>query len=215
MATTGLNTLRLGILISGRGSNMEAIIRHANKRAMFSSVFSRRIEIATVLSDRRDAPGLEIAKEYGIDACYMPPGEFKTKLEGTAEKAYIDYLKQKNVNLICLAGFMRVLKASFLTAFNGRVINIHPSLLPAYPGLNVHKRVLAEKEPKTGCTVHVVSKGIDTGRILEQESLDIETDDTVYRLSQRVLALEHAIYWKVIVKIAAGKDPNYVLPLKD
>lgn len=188
------NKLRIAILISGRGSNMEAIVR---RRVMLPNV-----EVVCVISDQEDAHGLTIARNFNLEAVYLPAGPFKTKLEGEAEQNYIAFLKERNIDLICLAGFMRIVKSGLLSAFPGRIINIHPSILPLYPGLHTHERALANNDKEAGCTIHFVDSGTDTGAILRQRRVPILERDNPDKLANRVLKQEHIIYTEVLKDIS-------------
>ena len=189
----------LAILISGGGSNMEAILRY------FSQNKLSNLDIKAVISDREDASGLKKAVNYKVESRYLPPGEYKTKLVGKVEEIYINFLKKRGINLVCLAGFMRVLKRKFINAFPKQILNIHPSLLPKYKGLNTHKRVLENQERETGCTVHLVDDGIDTGAIIEQKKVAVASDDTPESLNKKVIQAEHILYSKVIKDVVTGK----------
>ena len=197
MKYTVKNPMRIGLLISGRGSNMEVIIR--------KSLSSKNIKVECVISDRKEAKGLKVAKALNIDIIYLNPGKFKTKLSEEAEKEYIDFLKAKEIDLVCLCGFMRVVKVDLIQAFKNRILNIHPSLLPRYKGLNVHKRVLFAGEKESGCTIHLVNEEIDGGRILAQRKVKILAEETEESLSKKVLEEEHKVYFQVIEEIANGK----------
>ncbi len=189
----------IAILISGGGSNMEAIARY------FSLNRFPQVKIALVISDRPDAGGLKKASRLGIKNCYLHPGDYKTKLVGEAEENYIQKLKKEKVDLICLAGFMRIVKAKFISAFPRKIINIHPSLLPKYPGLNTHARALAAGEKEAGCTIHLVDLGIDTGPIIRQRKVVITQEDTKDSLNEKVIAEEHLLYPEVIADIFKKK----------
>ena len=187
--------MRLGILISGRGSNFEAIA---------SSIARRKLdaEIAIVISNRASAPGLEIARERGIPIRVIPS-------QGRDREAYdkllIDELRTHEVELVCLAGFMRLLSANFVRAFPNRVLNIHPSLLPAFPGLDAQRQALEHGVKITGCTVHFVDEFLDSGPIVIQAAVPVLDTDTVESLSARILAQEHLIYSQAIQAIAEGR----------
>lgn len=188
--------LRLGILGSGKGSNCRAIleeIRDGNLAA----------ETRVVISEFADAGILQIAREFGVPAVHIPPGKFRTKLEPHAEQELVRALQQADVELVVLAGFMRVLKAPMLNAFPRRIINIHPSLLPKFPGLEAWKQALAAGEKITGCTVHYVDAGIDSGDILGQREVPIELDDTAETLHARIQIAERELYPEVIARLAA------------
>ncbi len=177
---------RVGVLISGRGSNMEALIKAA-KAADYPA------EIALVISNRADAPGLEIARGHGIKAFAIPSKPFGSDRE--AHEQTIDTaLVAENTDVVCLAGYMRLLTSYFVSRWSGRMLNIHPSLLPAYPGLDTHARVLAAGEQKHGCTVHLVTETMDEGPILAQASVPVLPGDTGESLAARVLEQEHILY---------------------
>jgi phosphoribosylglycinamide formyltransferase-1 len=180
--------VRLGILISGRGSNFEAIANSIARRKL-------EAEIAIVIGNRADAGGLEIARERGIP---MRVIESRGMEREAYDKLVIDELRTHNVELVCLAGFMRLLSASFIQAFPNRVLNIHPSLLPAFPGLDAQRQALEHGVKITGCTVHLVDEFLDSGPILIQSAVPVLDADTVESLSARILAQEHVIYSKAI-----------------
>lgn len=176
--------MRLGILISGRGSNFEAIANSITRRKLDA-------EIAIVISNRANAGGLDIARERGIP---MRVIESRGMEREAYDKLVIEELRTHEVDLVCLAGFMRLLSASFVQAFPNRVLNIHPSLLPAFPGLDAQRQALEHGVKITGCTVHLVDEFLDSGPILVQSAVPVLDHDTVESLSARILAQEHAIY---------------------
>ncbi|HVW08465.1 MAG TPA: phosphoribosylglycinamide formyltransferase [Bryobacteraceae bacterium] len=180
--------MRLGILISGRGSNFEAIATSIARRKLDA-------EIAIVISNRADAGGLEIARDRGIP---MRVIESRGMEREAYDKLVIDELRTHEVDLVCLAGFMRLLSASFIQAFPNRVLNIHPSLLPAFPGLDAQRQALDHGVKITGCTVHIVDEFLDSGPILIQSAVPVLDSDSVESLSARILAQEHVIYSKAI-----------------
>ena len=183
--------LRLGILGSGKGSNCRAIleqIRDGNLKA----------EVRLVVSDVADAGILTIAREFGAPNEYIAPGRYRTKLEPEVEMALVGRLRAAEVELVILAGFMRVLKAPILTAFPHRILNIHPSLLPKYPGLEAWKQALEAGEAVTGCTVHFVDAGIDRGEIIAQREVPILPNDTSATLHARIQVAERELYPQVI-----------------
>jgi phosphoribosylglycinamide formyltransferase-1 len=190
--------IRLAVLVSGRGSNLQAI-----HRAIGDKVFDG--EIVLVLSDRPDAAALDFCAKHGIPSKYIHPGDFKTKLEGAAEQAYIAALRSAAPDLIVLAGFMRVVKPPLIRAFENRIINIHPSLLPKYPGLHTHARALEAGDRETGCTVHFVNEVIDGGKRIMQARVPIRGGDTEASLSARVLKEEHQVLPAVIKMFAEGR----------
>ncbi|URA10377.1 phosphoribosylglycinamide formyltransferase [Thermospira aquatica] len=178
---------RLVILISGRGSNMKAILEAVKKKEI------PHTRVVGVISDNPDAEGLTIARRYGVRALYLSAAPYKTKLEGPAEEVYIRTIKRMKPDLIVLAGFMRVVKPRFIQSFPNKIINIHPSLLPAYPGLHTHERVLAAGEKESGCTVHFVNEKVDGGKRIIQARVQVLPGDTPQTLAARVLEKEHKI----------------------
>jgi phosphoribosylglycinamide formyltransferase 1 len=189
---------RLGILGSGKGSNMAAIAE-----AIQAGCVPARI--AVVLSDVADAGILARARDLGLEARHLPPGKFRTKLDEDAERAYVSALQEARVDLVVLAGFMRVLKGEFLRAFEGRVVNIHPSLLPSFPGLEAWKQALEYGVKVTGCTVHYVDQGVDTGPIIAQASVPVLDGDTSATLHERIQQAERVLYPEVVTAIARGE----------
>jgi phosphoribosylglycinamide formyltransferase-1 len=187
--------MRLGILISGRGSNFEAIANSIARRKIDA-------EIAIVISNRANAGGLDIARERGIPLRVI---ESRGVEREAYDKLVIEELRTHEVDLVCLAGFMRLLSASFVQAFPNRVLNIHPSLLPAFPGLDAQRQALEHGVKITGCTVHLVDEFLDSGPILVQSAVPVLDDDTVEALSARILAQEHVIYSKAIQLIVNGQ----------
>ena len=185
--------IRLGVLVSGRGSNLQAIIDAINQGKINAS-----IEI--VISDREDAYALKRAEENHIKNIFVNPKEFESKQE--FEKEIIRLLKENSVELICLAGFMRVLSPDIVRAFKDRIINIHPSLLPSFPGLHVQKKALEHGVKFSGCTVHFVDEGVDTGPVIIQAVVPIFDNDTEDSLSERILKQEHKIYPRAVQLIA-------------
>jgi phosphoribosylglycinamide formyltransferase-1 len=158
-------------------------------------------EITLVISDVEDAKILDHAKELGIPNKFINPGKFRTKLDDTAETTYIKALKDSGAQWVALAGFMRILKGDFLRAFGQKVINIHPSLLPAFPGLEAWKQAYDYGVKVTGCTVHLVDHGIDTGRILAQGVVPVLEDDTSTTLHQRIQKEEHRLYPRTLARL--------------
>jgi len=159
-------------------------------------------EIALVVSDVPEAGILTRAIERSLPAEFIPPGKFRTKLDDQAERAYIQELRGTGVDLVVMAGFMRILKGEFLRAFSGRVVNIHPSLLPAFPGLEAWKQALDHGVKVTGCTVHFVDQGVDSGPIIAQETVQILADDSPERLHERIQETERRLYPKVVGALA-------------
>ena len=181
----------LGILGSGKGTNCRAILESIRSGALAA-------EVRVVISDVFDAPILDIAREFSIPNAYLPPGRFQTRLEPQAEVELVRMLRDASVELVNLAGFMRVLKAPMLDAFPHRILNIHPSLLPRFPGLDAWKQALAAGEKVTGCTVHYVDEKIDHGDIIAQREVTILPNDTAESLHARIQITEHELYPAVI-----------------
>jgi len=186
---------RLGILLSGRGSNFEAIA---------DNVAAGRIdaEIAVVISNRAEARGFAIARERGLNAVCIP----SKGLEREAyDRSVVDELRRNQVDLVCLAGFMRLLSAHFIRAFPNRILNIHPSLLPAFPGLDAQHQALIHGVRISGCTVHFVDEDLDAGPIIIQAAVPVLDSDNVETLSRRILAEEHRIYSEAIRIVLSGE----------
>lgn len=192
------NPFRIGVLGSGKGSNFAAIA---------DAIAAGRVpaEVAIVLSDVADAGILALARERKLPAQFIPPGTFRTKLDESAEQAFVQALQTARVDLIVLAGFMRVLKGDFLRAFEGRIINIHPSLLPSFPGLAGWKQALDYGVKVAGCTVHFVDAGVDSGAIIGQRTVPVLDTDTAETLHQRIHAAEHELYPECVAAIARGE----------
>jgi len=192
------NSFRLGVLGSGKGTNFAAIA---------GACASGKIpaEVALVLSDVESAGILSHAREQRIPARFIPPGKFRTKLDEEAERAFVGALQEAKADLIVLAGFMRVLKGDFLRAFEGRIVNIHPSLLPSFPGLEAWKQALDYGVKVTGCTVHFVDAGVDSGAIIGQQTVPVLDNDTPESLIQRIHTAEHELYPKCVAAIARGQ----------
>jgi phosphoribosylglycinamide formyltransferase-1 len=195
---TGERPFRIGVLGSGTGSNFVAL-------AEACAAGNIPAEVALVLSDVQDAGILARAKERNIPARFIAPGKFRTKLEEAAEQSYIEALHEALVDLVALAGFMRVLKGDFLRAFDGRIVNIHPSLLPSFPGLEAWKQALEHGVKVTGCTVHFVDASVDSGPIIGQQTVPVLDDDTPESLHQRIHAAEHELYPRCVAALARGQ----------
>ncbi len=189
------NKFRLGVLGSGKGSNFAAI-------ADACAAGKIPAEIAVVLSDVENAGILAQACARKIPAQFIPPGKFRTKLEEEAELEFVKVLREAKVDLIVLAGFMSVLKGEFLREFEGRIVNVHPSLLPSFPGLEAWKQALDHGVKVTGCTVHFVDAGVDAGPIIGQQTVPVLDSDTAESLHQRIHAAEHELYPKCVAAIA-------------
>ncbi|MCU0787673.1 MAG: phosphoribosylglycinamide formyltransferase [Verrucomicrobia bacterium] len=189
---------RLGILGSGTGSNFVAIAD-----ACASGVIPARVSV--VISDVEGAGILDRARERGLPSRFIAPGKFRTKLDDVAEQAFVEALQQAEVDLVVLAGFMRILKGAFLRTFENRVVNIHPSLLPAFPGTASWKQAIDHGAKVTGCTVHFVDQGVDSGPIIAQQTVPVREDDSPESLHARIHAAEHALYPRCIAAIARGE----------
>ena len=189
-----MKRLALGILGSGKGSNCRAILESARSGTLPA-------EARVVISDILDAPILGIGREFSVANAYLPPGEFRTRLEPKSEMELVRMLRDAGVELVILAGFMRVLKAPMLEAFPRRILNIHPSLLPKYPGLEAWKQALAAGEKITGCTVHYVDERIDHGDIIAQREVPILPNDTPETLHARIQVAERALYPAAIAEL--------------
>jgi phosphoribosylglycinamide formyltransferase-1 len=186
---------RLGILLSGRGSNFVAIADAIRRHRLPGA------EIAVVLSNKTEAPGLEIARERGLPA-FAVPSAGRKRAEHDAEM--IARLHQHRVDLVCLAGYMRILSAEFVRAFPNRILNVHPALLPAFPGMDAQAQALEFGVKVAGCTVHFVDEAVDHGAIVVQRAVPVQDDDTVESLSARVLEQEHIAYPEAIAKVLSG-----------
>ena len=186
----------VAILISGRGSNMGALIA-----ASLTTDFPAKI--VTVISDKPDALGLEHARGFGITALAIPRRDYASKEEH--ETAVMSAIGESGAKIIALAGYMRLLSGAFVKKYAGRMINIHPSLLPSFPGLATHERALAAGCRVHGCTVHFVTEGMDEGPIIEQEAVRVAYDDTPETLASKVLEAEHRIYPEALARLARGK----------
>jgi len=186
-----MKRLPIGILGSGKGSNCRAILERIRSGDLAA-------EARLVVSDVLDAPILDLAREFGIANAYLPPGRFRTRLEPEVEEQLVQMLRTAGVELVVLAGFMRVLHEPMLKAFARRIINIHPSLLPKFPGLDAWKQALVAGETVTGCTVHYVDEQIDHGQILGQKEVKILPNDTAETLHARIQVVEHELYSAVI-----------------
>jgi len=191
-----MKKLGLGILGSGKGSNCRAILEQIGAGNLAA-------EARLVVSDVFDAGILDIAHEFRVPNVYLPPGNFRTRLEPNVEMELVRLLQDAGVELVVLAGFMRVLKEPMLTAFPERIINIHPSLLPKFPGIESWKQALAAGEKITGCSVHYVDAGIDSGEIIAQRKVPVLPDDTPDSLHARIQVAERALYPEVIARFCA------------
>ena len=186
---TGPKKINCAVFISGTGSNLKSLIQFSKKK-------SSPISIELIISDNAKAKGLKFGKIFKISKKVI---NYKKKL--IAEKKIISEIKNKNIKLICLAGFMRILSKDFVKNFKGKILNIHPSLLPKYKGLNTHQRVITNKEKYSGCTVHFVDSRLDSGKIILQKKVKIKKSETAKSLSKKILIQEHKLYPKAIIKV--------------
>ena len=184
----GSNKINTAIFISGTGSNLKSLIK-------FSKLKKSPIVIEIIISNNAKSKGLQYANIYKIKKRVF---DFKNSL---SEKKIIDELKQNNINLICLAGFMKILSKSFIKNFKGKILNIHPSLLPKYKGLNTHEKAIKNKDKYSGCTVHFVNSRLDSGKIINQKKVKINKFDTPKKLAKKILIQEHKLYPAAIMKI--------------
>lgn len=189
---SNVNNYKIVVLISGRGSNLAALIKD-----------SKYFKIIEVLSNKPEATGLQLAKNSAIPTKSYRRSDFQSLAQ--MKSAIKDRCFELEPDLVVLAGFMQIIEPDFIAAFPNRILNIHPSLLPAYPGLDTHARVLAAQEKKHGCSVHVVDTGIDTGKIIAQAAVDVAAKDTEETLAAKVLAREHQIYPWVLNNLAIGE----------
>ena len=180
---------KLAVLVSGRGSNLQAIIDSIEKNSLAA-------EISLIMSNVSDAYALQRGKKHGLESIFLDPKSFSTRDD--YEKQMIELLQTKSIDLVCLAGFMRILGKNFIKAFSRKIINIHPSLLPAFPGLNVQEKALQHGVRFSGCTVHFVNEEVDGGAIISQAVVPILDADDTQSLSNRILEQEHIIYPEAI-----------------
>ncbi len=186
---TGSNKIKTAVFISGKGSNLKSLIKFSKKN-------NSPISIDLIICDNLNAKGLNFGNTFKIKKKVF---NFKNKAK--AENKILFELKSKNINLICLAGFMKILSKNFIKKFKGKILNIHPSLLPKYKGLNTHQRVLENNEKYSGCTVHYVSYKLDSGEIILQKKVKIKRKETPKSLAKKILVQEHKLYPKAILKV--------------
>ena len=187
--STGPKKIRCSVFISGNGSNLKSLILFSNKK-------NSPISIELIISDNLKAKGLKFGKIFKI-----PNKVFNYKNKLITEKRIISEIKNKKIELICLAGFMKILSKNFIKNFNGKILNIHPSLLPKYKGLNTHQRAISNNEKYSGCTVHLVNSQLDSGKIIIQKKVRISKDETAKSLAKKILIQEHRLYPKAIRKV--------------
>ncbi len=184
----GLKKIKVAVFISGTGTNLKNLIK-------FSLSPGSPIKVALVVSNNSNALGLNYIKKYKIKKKI-----YKFRNISKEENIILNELKRKNIELICLAGFMKILSKNFIKMFNGKILNIHPSLLPKYKGLNTHERVINNNEKFSGCTVHIVNSKLDSGKTILQKKVKISKNDTPRSLAKKILKQEHLLYPKAIVK---------------
>jgi phosphoribosylglycinamide formyltransferase 1 len=193
--SSSAKTFRLGILISGRGSNMVALIDAAQSGRIPNA------QVAVVISDKPDAAGLAKAQERGIETVVV---ERRGRAREEHDREIMGALRDRNIDLICLAGYMRILSNEFIEGFRGRIVNIHPSLLPSFPGLEPHKQALDNNVEFSGCTVHFVDETLDGGPIVAQRVVPVLKGDTIETLSARILEQEHRLYPEAVARVLAN-----------
>ena len=190
--STGLRKVNIAVFISGTGSNLFNLIK-------YSKLKNSKYVVKYVFSDKKNAEGLKFAKKFKI-----PYEILNYKNKKNAEKKSLKYLKFNNIKIVCLAGFMKILSATFIKSFKGKIINIHPSLLPKYKGLNTHQRVLDNNEKYSGCTVHFVNAKLDAGKIILQKKVKVNKNDDAKILAKKVLRQEHKIYPLALNKVISN-----------
>ena len=188
--------MKVGVMASGRGSNFHAILKELNKGNLPD------VEISHLIVNKKEAQVIKIAKEQNIEYNII---ESKNKTRSEFEKEVIDIFREKNIEIIALAGFMRILSSNFINKYKYKIINIHPSLLPAFPGARAHRDVIKSGVKKSGCTVHFVDEGIDSGPIIMQASVNLENGETEDSLSKKILIKEHQIFPKVLQLLCSKK----------
>jgi len=184
----GIEKIKTAVFISGTGSNLRNLIK-------FSKIKKSPIEIKLIISDNKNAEGLKYSTQYNIQKKIL---NFNNVF---SENKILNYINKENIKFICLAGFMKILTKNFIKKFNGKIVNIHPSLLPKYKGLNTHKRALKNKEKFSGCTVHYVTTKLDSGKIILQKKIKIKKKETINSLKKKILKNEHQLYPSAIRKI--------------
>lgn len=188
--------MKIGILISGRGSNMVALVDAAKSGEIPDS------EVVVVISDNPDAAGLSKARDRGVDALVI---ERKGRSREDHDLEIVSVLREREVELVCLAGYMRLLSPEFVNAFPARIVNIHPSLLPSFPGLDAQQQAIDQGVKISGCTVHFVDEFLDNGAIIVQHAVEVRDDDSAETLAARILDREHIAYVEAVKKIASGR----------
>ena len=191
-----LKPYKLAVLVSGNGSNLQAIINSIERKELDA-------HLSIVISNTKDAPAMVRAEKHGIETIFIDPANYSNRK--SYDQALIDELKVASIDLICLAGYMRILGEEFIVNFSRKIINIHPSLLPAFPGLNAQKQAIEYGVKFSGCTVHFVDAGVDSGPIILQTAVPVYDNDCEESLSKRILRQEHYLYPKAIAMIIENK----------
>jgi len=189
---TGTKKFKTAVFISGTGSNLKSLIK-------FSLHKKSPIKIEMIISNNKNAKGLKYSEKYKIKSKF-----FNFSNKKSAETKILKHLKSNKIKLVCLAGFMKILSKMFIKNYKGKILNIHPSLLPKYKGLNTHERVIANREKNSGCTVHLVSSKLDSGKIILQKKVKVNKRDTVKTLKKRILKQEHILYPQAIEKFISN-----------
>ncbi len=189
----GIKKINIAVFISGRGSNLKNLITHSLRK-------NSKFKIALIISNNKNAQGLSFAKKFKIKKKIINYKDYKI-----AESNILNELKKRKIEIVCLAGFMKILSAKLIKKFQGKIINIHPSLLPKYKGLNTHQRVIDNNEKFSGCTVHFVNRNLDSGKIILQKKVKIFKNDSSKKLAQRILKHEHFLYPKALKKIIVNR----------
>ncbi|MCA9482617.1 MAG: phosphoribosylglycinamide formyltransferase [Nitrospina sp.] len=187
---------RLGVLVSGRGTNLQSILDAIGKGEVPA-------EVGVIISNKETAPALERGRQHGVESIFLNPKDFASR--EAYDRELVTLLNARDIDLVCLAGYMKILTAGFIRAFAGKIINIHPSLLPAFPGLDVQQKALDHGVKFAGCTVHFVEEEVDTGPIVLQAVVPVQDGDTTETLSARILEQEHQIYPRAIQLIAENR----------
>jgi phosphoribosylglycinamide formyltransferase-1 len=187
--------VKIAVLVSGAGSNFKALVE--------GDTVPGKVDL--LLTDNKDAGALKLAAELGVEARYMYPGKYRTRFGVVEEQQWAEYLGNRGIQLVCLAGFMRIIKGPLLEAFPGSILNIHPSLLPCFPGLDAQGQAFRYGVKVAGCTVHYVDAGTDTGPIVAQEAVEVLDSDTRDSLAARILTREHKIYAKAVKNHCLGR----------
>ncbi|MES0491314.1 MAG: phosphoribosylglycinamide formyltransferase [Leptospirales bacterium] len=186
---------KLAILISGRGSNMKALLQKISEKKLPA-------EVVLVFSDKREATGLTTAESFGVKTLSFSPKQFKDYAE--YEQNLVNVLLENGVEWVVCAGYMRILRKQMLHSFRNRIVNVHPSLLPSFPGLGAQRQAVEYAVKYSGCTIHFVDDGVDSGAIILQETVELEPNETEETLSRKIIKIEHELYWKALHRLFKG-----------